>query len=217
MLKKILMPTVLVSGTLFACLVVLLTTQGSKSVEVQVDNRNMFYGQLKDVISPPVAAFLTALSLGAGVTTALALGWGQSVRETSELEKQMTNLRKLISEKESQIEELKVSPSNLVRSQLTWFLEEEGEIQRYASAIMSKPVRQEEEVIPAESGWMQMPTTVTQPLVMQSAVVEPQPAKVNTFPVQTAAFAFPSAQSVLGLTRRNTATTPVDNNSATIR
>jgi hypothetical protein len=217
MLKKILMPTVLVSGTLFTCLVVLLTTQGSKSLQVQVDNRHMFYGELKDVISPPVAGFLTVLSLGAGVTTALALGWGQSVRQTSELENQMTNLRKLISEKESQIEELKVSPSNLVRSQLTWFLEEEGEIQRYASAIMSNSVRQKEEVIPVESSWMQMPTTVTQPLVMQSAVVEPQPEKVSPLPVQTAAFAFPSAQSALGLTRRNTTPTRVDNNSAKIR
>jgi hypothetical protein len=217
MLKKILMPTAVVSGTLFTCLVLLLITQGSKSVEIQVDNQHMFDGRLKDVISPPLAGFLTVLSLGAGVTTALALGWGQSVRQASELENQMTNLQKVISEKESQIEELKVLPSNLVRSQLTWFLEEEGEIQRYASAIMSNPVRQEEEILPAESGWMEMPTAVTQPLVMQSAVVEVQPAKVNSFPVQTAAFAFPSAQTVLGLTRKNATPTPVDNNSAAIK
>lgn len=59
MLKKILLPTVVISGTLLAGFGALLFTQGSKPVQVQFENRQVFDGRLRDIISPQLGALLT--------------------------------------------------------------------------------------------------------------------------------------------------------------
>lgn len=202
MVKKILMPTVVISSTLFASFLLLIAVQGSKPVKIQVEGEEVFYGELKDFVSPGIGA---AFSLGLGLAGAVVLGLQNSVHQSSALEKQLSHLQKLISEKDSQIEALKLSPSNPMLSQLNWFLEDDksknqtktfAQNQAYeqrASAAVYSQTREEATAIQEE---------VTKPLVITNAVYETQPITINQLSVQTATSGFPSAQSVLGLTQK---------------
>jgi hypothetical protein len=107
-------------------------------------------------------------------------------------------------------------------SQLKWFLDEEesatpttpmSSINAYtANAIAdrtSEPqlakvyANSEGDTIPKEQpSWMQMPAMVSEPLIIDKPIVESRLRKVNKLQVQTAASAFPSAQTVLGLTHK---------------
>ncbi|ARV60734.1 hypothetical protein BZZ01_20815 [Nostocales cyanobacterium HT-58-2] len=199
MLKKILLPTVVISGTLFASFILLLALQGSKPVKIQVEGQEVFYGEIKDIVSPGVGA---AFSLGFGLSGVVLWGWQQSLRQSSHLEKQLSYLQKLISEKDSQIHELKLSPSGSMLSQLKWFLEEdENKTQVVTSTTQAAFSTQT--TTPVTTG--DEPTisqAVTKPLVITNNVHESQPITISQLSVQTATSTFPSAQSVLGLTQR---------------
>ena len=106
MLKKVLLSNIVISSLIFSCFLLLIAMQGSKPVQILVENREVFYGELRDIVSPSVGA---AFCLGLGLASAVVVGWQQSVRQSSKLEKQLFNLQKLISEKESEIEALKLS------------------------------------------------------------------------------------------------------------
>ena len=204
MFKKILLPTVVISGTLFASFMLLLALQGSKPVKIQTESQEIFYGELKDIVSPGVGA---AFSLGLGLAGAVVWGLQKSLDQSSNLEKQLTNLQKEIAEKESQIQALKLSPSNPTLSQLKWFLEEnESKAQATITAVntiarpqAAPPVSTPVSTKTAETTISQ---TVTKPLVITNTEYESQPITVKQLSVQTATSTFPSAQSALGLTQR---------------
>lgn len=120
MSKKIFLSTLVMGGTLFAFFSLFLATQGSKGLEIEVENQQVFEGKLKDAISPSVGALF---SIGLGISTAAVLGWGKSLRQNSKMEQKISNLQKLVSQKELEIEDLRLSPSNLKRTQLDLFLE----------------------------------------------------------------------------------------------
>lgn len=204
MFKKILLPTVVISGTLFASFMLLLALQGSKPVKIQTESQEIFYGELKDIVSPGVGA---AFSLGLGLAGAVLWGLQKSLDQSSNLEKQLSNLQKEIAEKDSQIQALKLSPSNPTLSQLKWFLEEnESKAQATITAVntIARP-----QAAPPVSTPVSTKTTeptisqaVTKPLVITNTEYESQPITVNQLSVQTATSTFPSAQSALGLTQR---------------
>lgn len=206
MLKKILLPTVVISGTLFASFMLLLALQGSKPVKIQLEEQEIFYGELKDFVSPGVGA---AFSFGLGLAGAVLWTWQQSLRQSSDLEKQLSNLQKQISEKDSQIHTLKVSPSSPMLSQLRWFLDEdESKVQ---AAISTANVSSPKQAVPsiattsiatknANEGTFSQ--AVTKPLVITSTEYEAQPITVSQLTAQTATSTFPSAQSGLGFTKK---------------
>jgi hypothetical protein len=204
MFKKILLPTVVISGTLFASFMLLLALQGSKPVKIQTESQEIFYGELKDIVSPGVGA---AFSLALGLAGAVLWGLQKSLDQSSNLEKQLSNLQKEIAEKESQIQALKLSPSNPTLSQLKWFLEEnESKAQATITAVntiarpqAAPPVSTPVSTKTAETTISQ---AVTKPLVITNTEYESQPITVNQLSVQTATSTFPSAQSALGLTQR---------------
>ncbi len=191
MLKKLLLPTIVISGTLLAGFGVLLATQGSKPIEIQLDNRQFFYGELRDVISPPVGALI---SIGVGLATASLIGWQQTKKRTVALQVQVSQLQNQISDRDSQIQELKVAPSSLVLSKLDWFLQQEaGQTPFLASEVLTpsqlplvQPIA--EPVVATVSGFDYQVITTNE------SSNQPSP--------QTAASAFPTAQSVLGLTQQ---------------
>jgi hypothetical protein len=200
MLKKILLPTVVISGTIFASFMLLLALQGSKPAKIQVDGQEIFYGEIKDIVSPGVGA---AFSLGLGLSGVVLWGWQKSLRQSSELEKQLSNLQKVISEKDSQIHSLKLSPSNPTLSQLRWFLEEdETEVQTSTSGANRISQRQAAPVSIKSGNETTTAQAITKPLVITNTEYESQPITVHQLSVQAAASAFPSAQSALGLTHR---------------
>jgi hypothetical protein len=201
MLKKILLPTVVISGTLFASFMLLLALQGSKPVKIQLEEQEIFYGELKDFVSPGVGA---AFSFGLGLTGAVLWTWQQSLRQSSDLEKQLSNLQKQISEKDSQIHTLKVSPSSPMLSQLRWFLDEdESKVQAAIStANVSSPKQAAPPISTKNANEGTFSQAVTKPLVITSTEYETQPITVSQLTAQTATSTFPSAQSGLGFTKK---------------
>ncbi|MEI2581928.1 hypothetical protein [Scytonema sp. PRP1] len=204
MFKKILLPTVVISGTLFASFMLLLALQGSKPVKIQTESQEIFYGELKDIVSPGVGA---VFSLGLGLAGAVLWGLQQSLDQSSNLEKQLSNLQKEIAEKDSQIQALKLSPSNPTLSQLKWFLEEnESKTQATTAGVntITRPQAAPRVSTPVSTKTTEttISQTVTKPLVITNTEYEPQPITVNQLSVQTATSTFPSAQSALGLTQR---------------
>lgn len=204
MFKKILLPTVVISGTLFASFMLLLALQGSKPVKIQTESQEIFYGELKDIVSPGVGA---VFSLGLGLAGAVLWGLQKSLDQYSNLEKQLSTLQKEIAEKDSQIQALKLSPSNPTLSQLKWFLEEnESKAQATTAAVNTVARTQVAPVVSAPVSTKTTETTisqaVTKPLVITNTEYESEPITVNQLSVQRATSGFPSAQSALGLTQR---------------
>lgn len=193
MLKKILLPTVVIAGTLMTCFGVLLVTQGSKPVEVQLENRELFDGQLKDIVTPPVGA---AISFAVALGTASVITWQQSSRKLSRLEKQLSQLQNQIRDKDCQIQELKVSPTSPMLAKLDWFLNTEESVKSSLTQITAQ--EEEEPVLSVQ------PATepVVTPISGFGYEVITSTHSTNHSTVQSAASAFPVAQSVLGLTVR---------------
>jgi uncharacterized coiled-coil protein SlyX len=209
MLKKILLPTVVISGTLFVSFMLLLALQGSKPVKIQTESQEIFYGELKDIVSPGVGA---AFSLGLGLAGAVVWGLQKSLRESSNLEKQLSNLEKQIAEKDSQIQALKLSPSNPTLSQLRWFLEEnQTKVQATTSGVNTISSTQAAPPVSTKTAETTISQAVTKPLVITNTEYESEPITVNQLSVQTATSIFPSAQSALGLTQRYGKQTPMTN------
>ncbi|MUG92181.1 hypothetical protein F7734_06800 [Scytonema sp. UIC 10036] len=202
MLKKIILPTVVISGTLFASFLLLLALQGSKPVKIQVEGQEIYYGELKDFVSPGVGA---AFSLGLGLAGALMVGLQHSVRQSSELEKKVLNLEHLVTEKDSQIKALQLSPANPMFSKLSWFLDEENQTPTKAPSEATTVMYDRQSASPIAPETKEAVTAIqekTQPLVITHSTYETQPITLNQLSVQTAISAFPSAQSALGLTRK---------------
>ena len=200
MLKKILLPTVVISGTLFASFMLLLALQGSKPVKVQLGEQELFYGELKDVVTPGVGA---AFSFGLGLAGAVLWTWQKSLRQSSDLESQLSNLQKQISEKDSQIHTLKVSPSSPMLSQLRWFLDEdESKVQTAVSTANTSPKQTAPRISTKNPEQATFSQAVTKPLVITSTEYETQPITVSQLTAQTATSTLPSAQSALGFTQR---------------
>ncbi|MEC4885970.1 MAG: hypothetical protein SAL70_32345 [Scytonema sp. PMC 1070.18] len=203
MLKKIFLPTLVISSALFGAFLFLLAIQGSKPVKIQVESQEVFYGELKDIVSPATGA---TLSLGLGLAGALVVGLQQSVRQSSELEKQLSDLQNVISEKESQLEALKLSPYNPTLAQLTWFLEEDdNKLQTMTSNVTDKGQGQNLSTVSTKTELQELTATqeeATKPIVITSTVYETKPITMNQLSVQTATSILPSAQSVLGLSQK---------------
>ncbi|KAB8319991.1 hypothetical protein SD81_009430 [Tolypothrix campylonemoides VB511288] len=182
----------------------LLALQGSKPVKIQTESQEIFYGELKDIVSPGVGA---VFSLGLGLAGAVLWGLQKSLDQYSNLEKQLSTLQKEIAEKDSQIQALKLSPSNPTLSQLKWFLEEnESKAQATTAAVNTVARTQVAPVVSAPVSTKTTETTisqaVTKPLVITNTEYESEPITVNQLSVQRATSGFPSAQSALGLTQR---------------
>ncbi len=173
MSKKILLSTLVMGSTLFAVFSLFLATQGSKGLEIEVENQQIFEGQLKDAIPPSVGALF---SLGLGISTASVLGWGKSLSQNSKMEQQILNLQKLVSQKELEIEDLRLSPSNLKRTQLDLFLED---------------TQQQQEILED-----------TSPFVEEVDLEELETVTNNNFVVLNATSIMPTVQSAIGLERK---------------
>lgn len=207
MLKKILVPTLVISGTIFTIFGVFVATQRERLVEIRIGEQQVYYGELRDLVSPQIGA---GIALSLGLTSALVMGWVDSIRKTSQLEQRLASLQKQIAEKEAEINEFKLSPSNPDLSQLSWFFDDlrpvgEESLPEDVATIFDSPdieYASTEQTVPAPSSWAQLPILEVEPVVIQS--LEPQtPAKTTKKPVQTATSMFLAAQSVIGLTHKN--------------
>jgi hypothetical protein len=104
MFKKVVLPTVAISGMIFAGFAAFLAQYGSDRIDIQVDNQNVFYGELRDIVSPQIGV---ALGLTLGVASIAVIGYSKSASKVELLEKQVLSIKKAISDKDVQIEELR--------------------------------------------------------------------------------------------------------------
>ncbi len=103
MFKKVVLPTIAISGMIFASFAMLLTEYGSERIEIRVDNREFVDGEVRDFLSPGMGA---ALNIALGIGSVVAIGSSKSASKKKKLEKQLLEMRKAISDKDAQIEEL---------------------------------------------------------------------------------------------------------------
>lgn len=104
MFKKIVLPTVAISGMIFVGFATFLAEYGSERIEVQVDNQNLFYGEIRDIVSPRMGV---ALGLTLGVASIGVIGYSKCASKVELLEKKLSSIKKAISDKDAQIEELR--------------------------------------------------------------------------------------------------------------
>ncbi|MGB3755769.1 MAG: hypothetical protein WBA07_05265 [Rivularia sp. (in: cyanobacteria)] len=104
MFKKVVLPTVAISAMIFVGFATFLAEYGSERIEIQVDNQNVFYGEVRDIVSPGMGV---ALGLTLGVASVAVIGYSKSASKEKLLEKQLLSIKKAISDKDAQIEELR--------------------------------------------------------------------------------------------------------------
>jgi hypothetical protein len=104
MFKRAVLPTIAISGMIFASFAMFLSEYGSQRIEIDVDNQDFIYGEVRDFFSPAMG---TALSITLGLAGITVVGYSKSLRRKELLEKQLLSVKKAISDKDAQIHKLK--------------------------------------------------------------------------------------------------------------
>ena len=104
MLRKFILPSIAISGVIFASFFVILAQYGSETIEIRVDERDFLNGKIRDIFSPGMGG---ALSLTLGLASVATIGYIKSVRRQDKLEKQLLFVKRAILDKDAQIQELK--------------------------------------------------------------------------------------------------------------
>lgn len=125
-LKKVLLPSILLAGTVFSSLTLPLVLSGSEPVVVQLKEEPLFVGDLKDIAAPYIGV-ATVLSLGAGLVSMSVAGWKSSSQKAQQIESKMFSLQQQLKEKEDHLEEILVSETRLHAAGLSFFLDEKTE------------------------------------------------------------------------------------------
>ncbi|HEY9633362.1 MAG TPA: hypothetical protein V6D14_08150 [Coleofasciculaceae cyanobacterium] len=187
-LKKFVLTPVVLSAAVFGALTLPLAIFGSKPVMIQVQQEQVYQGQLKD-IAAPYLGLAGLISLGVGIANVAVLGWQVSSRQSSQVEAKLSTLEQNLKEKEELLEELKLSESRLEASGLRVFLDEEVTPQLAEKA-------------PAAS---LATSNQVEPLVITTQPVEALPVEARPVSVQAAAQRFVSSQTFLGFARTKNA------------
>ncbi len=180
-LKKFILAPVIISASVFATLTLPLAFLGNKPVAIQVQQGPMFYGQLRDVMTPYLG-LVGVLSLGAGAASVAIAGWQQSSRKSEQVEAQLSGLAQHLQEKEAQLEALKLSEARLEASGLKAFLDEEDSLE------LSNPTPTTPAITPL----------VVEEFVMAPQLVEAQVLASPTVTLQATTAKFACAQTFLG-------------------
>ena len=104
MFKKIVLPTFAISGMIFAGFAMLLAQYSSEPIEIKFDNQSLFYGEVRDIISPQMGV---ALGLMLGVGSISVVGYSKSAAKLKNLEKQLSSIQKTVLEQDARIKELR--------------------------------------------------------------------------------------------------------------
>lgn len=183
-LKKLVVTPIVMSAVVFGVLSLPLALLGSKPVTIQLQGESVFYGKLRD-LATPYLGLSSALSLGAGIASVAITGWRSSVRKSSQVQAELSDLAKHLKEQETQLEALKLSESRLEASGLSRFLDE--------PAIAEQPEKTSVTHLRA--------VPIVEPLVITTHPFETQPVAPSQVTVQAAAAQFSVVQAFLGHTQ----------------
>lgn len=104
MFRKVVLPTVAISGMIFVGFAMLLAQYSSERIEIQLENQSLFYGEVRDIVSPRMGV---ALGLMLGVGSVCVIGYSESAAKLKKLEKQLSSIQKTALDKDVRIEELR--------------------------------------------------------------------------------------------------------------
>ncbi|NJM19439.1 MAG: hypothetical protein HC907_12405 [Richelia sp. SM1_7_0] len=121
--RKIILPSAIACGIVFAVLTVPLAVMGENEVAIRFEEESFFNGKLRDVAAPYVV-FATLLSFGAGISVAALTGLQHLNRNSLNDKQKLARLEKDLQEKERLLQEFKLSESRLQASGLKSFLNE---------------------------------------------------------------------------------------------
>ena len=122
--SKSLLSSCALTSVVFAASLAPLALFGQKPITVQVGQRPVFSGQLRD-LSTPYLGLAVSTSLGAGLVALAIAGWRQSSRQVSQVERQLAELDQQVQEKSALIEDLAFSEAKLKALGLESFLSAE--------------------------------------------------------------------------------------------
>ena len=120
--SKSLLSSCALTGVVFAASLAPLALFGQKPVTVQVGQRPVFSGQLRD-LSTPYLGLAVSTSLGAGLVALAFAGWRQSSRQVSRVERQLAELDQQVQEKSALFDDLAFSEAKLKALWLESFLQ----------------------------------------------------------------------------------------------
>ena len=104
MFKKVVLPTVAISGIIFVGYAMLLGQYSSERIEIQLDNQSFFYGEVRDIVSPGMGVAF-ALMLGVGGIS--VIGYSESTAKLKKLEKQLSSIQETVLDRDVRIAELR--------------------------------------------------------------------------------------------------------------
>ncbi len=120
---KFVLPSLFASGAVFAVLAAPLAVYGSEKVDLQLSDSIGVTGIVQDFTAPYLGLSGLA-SLAIGGATATALGVVASRKQASEAEQQYLEAQANFQNRERQLQEALLSESSLIKSGLSFFLDE---------------------------------------------------------------------------------------------
>lgn len=185
-LKNFVLTPVVLSAAVFTLLASPLAVFGSKQLNIQLQEEQVFQGQLRD-FSTPYLGLTTALSLVAGIASVAVSGWRLSAHKSSQAEAQLSELEKNLKQQEALLEQLKLSEVHLDNSGLSKFIDEQ---------VTPKPAQQTVGANPTPVPVVEPLVIMTQPLEALAVLSALEPVKATT--VKSATSKFASSQAYLG-------------------
>lgn len=180
-IRKLILPSVITSGIVFAAMTVPLGLMGDNQVGIKIQEESFFHGRLRDVAAPYVV-FATLLSIGAGISVAALGGWEHSTRKSLTYKKQLSRLEEHLQQKEELLKEFKLSESRLQASGLKSFLN--GQVET-SSTEVSQPALPQNSVSVSEPSVNLHPDTDSQAASLQDVVKNPSKSEPSDIDPQT--------------------------------
>lgn len=122
-----LLSSALLAGAVFSITALPLTMLGEKPVTVQLEERPVFVGQLRE-LARPYLALATGISLGVGAVSLAVSSWRSAADKLERSEAALATLRQQLDEKNALVEQLRFSETRLQLSGLEQFLQAEETI-----------------------------------------------------------------------------------------
>ncbi len=218
---KVVLPSLFVSGAVFAVLAVPLAVYGTEKVDVQISKSIGITDATVQDFMVPYLGLSGLASLALGTATATMIGVGASKKQAQLVEQQYLDAQANFQNRERQLQDALLSESSLTRSGLRFFLDEEvspiqmvpPEVATHLQVATSRQVAHvqiapsfAQAVVPVSIAAPQPMVVATAPIaqgfiVMNSSNLAVQPVKVPRATAQAATSPMNAAHGFLSFAR----------------
>jgi len=201
-LKKLLLPSAILTGVVFSSLTVPLAFFGSEPLDIRFGEESIFRGQLKEVATPYIG-FVALLSVGAGVASVAIAGWQQSSRSSGQIEAKLSGLQQQLQAKETELEAALLSETRLEAAGLSFFLQDDAtpKVQTPQVQVSSPPVKpQPTATRSVQTGFHPVVISTDMPVV-EARTFPAEPQAAQTVTMQSVVSPLAAAQAFLSFSR----------------